>query len=146
LVKYSYPVTIPNVSPLPEYLPGEQVMNDYPLVLLTPNMGNRIHSQFGNLDIIRNTSDRPGARISPAEAEKRNIRNGTRIRIFNQNGSLITNAIVSAKIPEGTIVFPNGIWLNEGGGGNTLISGKETDMGHGASFHDTMVETEVCTE
>jgi anaerobic selenocysteine-containing dehydrogenase len=59
---------------------------------------------------------------------------------------VITNAIFSANIPEGTIVFPNGIWLNEGGGGNTLISGKDTDMGHGAAFHDTMVEAEACTE
>jgi hypothetical protein len=40
------------------------------------------------------------------------------------------------------VLLPNGIWLSEGGGGNCLIAGWETDMGFGAAFHDTMVEVE----
>jgi anaerobic selenocysteine-containing dehydrogenase len=134
-----------NVSPLPEYVPNDN-NSKFCLLLLTPNMGSRIHSQFGNLDIIRNSFDEPGAKISPAEAKKRNIKNGSRVRIYNETGSVTTTAIISARIPEGTVVFPNGIWLNEGGGGNTLISASETDMGYGAAFHDTLVETEVCNE
>jgi anaerobic selenocysteine-containing dehydrogenase len=134
------------VSPLPAYVADEKKNPEFNLLLLTPNMGGRIHSQFGNLEIIRNSFNEPGARISPVEAEKRNIKNGSKIRIYNENGSVITSAIISARIPEGTIVFPNGIWLNEGGGGNELIRAKETDMGYGAAFHDTMVETEVCSE
>lgn len=135
-----------NVSPLPEYVYDKEERNEYPLTLLTPNMGSRIHSQFGNLDIIRNSFDQPGARISPAEAVKRNIKDGNRIRIYNDRGSVVTTAIVSARIPEGTIVFPNGIWLYEGGGANILIEARETDMGYGSAFHDTMVDAEVCTK
>jgi anaerobic selenocysteine-containing dehydrogenase len=131
------------VSTLPVYIPAENENSGFHLILLTPNMGSRIHSQFGNLEIIRSSFDEPGAKISPVEAEKRYIKNGSRIRIYNENGSVITTAIISARIPEGTIVLPNGIWLNEGGGGNELISARETDMGFGAAFHDTMVETEV---
>jgi anaerobic selenocysteine-containing dehydrogenase len=131
------------VSPLPEYVPVKDDSSKFSLILLTPNMGSRIHSQFGNLDIIRSSFDDPGAKISPAEAAKRNIKNGSSIRIYNENGAVITTAIISARIPEGIIVFPNGIWLNEGGGGNILISPMETDMGYGAAFHDTLVETEV---
>jgi hypothetical protein len=40
------------------------------------------------------------------------------------------------------VVFPNGIWLTEGGGANQLIEGQETDIGYGAAFHDNMVEIE----
>ena len=40
------------------------------------------------------------------------------------------------------MVFPNGIWFNEGGGGNKLISAGETDIGFGAAFHDNRVEIE----
>ena len=57
-------------------------------------------------------------------------------------GEIITSARISNRIPHGIIVLPNGIWLNEGGGGNHLIAGRFTDMGFGAAFHDTMVEVE----
>jgi anaerobic selenocysteine-containing dehydrogenase len=49
---------------------------------------------------------------------------------------------VTARARRGSIIFPNGIWLNEGGGVNTLITPAETDMGHGAAFHNTRVGVE----
>jgi len=132
------------VSPLPDYVPVSSGYkeNIYPLIFLTPNTGSRIHSQFGNLKIIRDTVDGLALSISPADAHKRNISSGDRLRIFNMNGEIFSLANVSNRVPEGLIVLPNGIWLNEGGGGNNLISGRETDMGFGAAFHDNMVEVE----
>ncbi|HUX97585.1 MAG TPA: molybdopterin dinucleotide binding domain-containing protein, partial [Bacteroidales bacterium] len=70
------------------------------------------------------------------------IFNGNRIRIFNASGDLFTIAKISNRIPSGCVMLPNGIWLHEGGGGNLLIEGRETDMGFGAAFHDTRVEVE----
>jgi hypothetical protein len=35
-----------------------------------------------------------------------------------------------------------GFWIEEGGGGNNLIAGRETDIGYGAAFHDNMIEIE----
>jgi anaerobic selenocysteine-containing dehydrogenase len=132
------------ISPLPEYIPCVFPSEDqvFPLVFLTPNTGSRIHSQFGNLDIIKQTVPEPGAGISPADASKRNISTGHKIRIFNNTGEIISIARISNRVPEGSVVLPNGIWLNEGGGGNLLIAGKETDMGFGAAFHDNRVEIE----
>jgi anaerobic selenocysteine-containing dehydrogenase len=49
---------------------------------------------------------------------------------------------VTARVRKGSIVFPNGIWLNEGGGINALVTQAETDMGHGAAFHNTRVGVE----
>jgi anaerobic selenocysteine-containing dehydrogenase len=132
------------VSPLPAYvkIEREKETSLFPLHFLTPNAGNRIHSQFGNLEIIRKTTSEPSADISPSDAVKRKINTGDTIRIFNQYGEVISRARISNRIPEGTIVLPNGIWKTEGGGGNHLIAGKDTDMGFGAAFHDTMVEVE----
>ncbi len=132
------------VSPLPEYLPDEYARdeNRYPLKFITPNIAGRIHSQFGNLNIIRSTVPVPAASLSPADAEKRKISNGDKIRIFNERGEVISFARISNRVPHGIIVLPNGIWLSEGGGGNILIEGRFTDIGFGAAFHDTMVEIE----
>jgi anaerobic selenocysteine-containing dehydrogenase len=132
------------ISPLPEYVAVSHSNNEikYPLEFITPNLGSRIHSQFGNLKIIRETTGTPSAGISPADAASRNIISGSRIRIFNQGGELVSTANISNRVPQGIIVLPNGIWLSEGGGGNMLIAGQETDIGFGAAFHDTRVEVE----
>jgi anaerobic selenocysteine-containing dehydrogenase len=129
------------VSPLPEYIPVVS-SKEYPLEFLTPNAGNRIHSQFGNLKIIKSNSPVPALLVSPDDAETRYIETGSRVRVYNENGEIFSVAEVSNRIPIGTIVLPNGIWLLEGGGGNFLIPGRETDMGYGAAFHDSRVQLE----
>ena len=132
------------VSPLPDYSgiihsPEEE---KFPLEFITPNTGSRIHSQFGNLKIIKETNTEPVIRISPLDANKRCISTGQKIRVFNLNGELISKVKVSNRVPSGLVVFPNGIWFNEGGGVNKLISGMETDIGFGAAYHDNRVESE----
>lgn len=131
-----------DVSPLPDYvkITDKYERSGFPLKFITPNTGSRIHSQFGNLKIIKMTVEEPAVGISPADAVIRNISSGQKIRVFNQNGEIFSVAKVSNRVPAGTVVLPNGIWSNEGGGGNNLISGIETDMGYGAAFHDNMVE------
>lgn len=129
------------VSPLPEYI---QIIKNkkFPLAFITSNTGSRIHSQFGNLNIIRESVPLPATAISPADAERRGITSGQRVRIYNDNGEIFSVAAISNRVPLGIVALPNGIWRNEGGGGNFLIEGKETDMGYGAAFHDNMVEVE----
>jgi anaerobic selenocysteine-containing dehydrogenase len=130
------------ISPLPEFIPNNTPEGSslFPLVFITPNTGSRIHSQFGNLNIIRETVSRPAVGISPADATKRNIYQGDQIRVYNQTGEIFSTAAISNRVPAGTVVLPNGIWLCEGGGGNHLIEGIETDIGFGAAFHDNRVE------
>jgi len=132
------------ISSIPHYI---SVSTDsgaklYPLTFITPNTGSRIHSQFGNLKIINETVSEPAVSISVTDAGHRNISAGDKIRVFNEHGEIISKASVSNRIPKGSVVLPNGIWFDEGGGGNNLISGRETDIGHGAAFHDNKVEVE----
>lgn len=133
-----------NVSALPEYVPCEINSEEekFPLIFITPNTGSRIHSQFGNLNIIKEVVEEPALEISPEDAKRRNISSGDSVRIFNNNGELRCKARVSNRLTEGLAVLPNGIWIDEGGGGNKVVSADETDMGFGAAFHDTRVEIE----
>jgi anaerobic selenocysteine-containing dehydrogenase len=132
------------ISALPDYAGIMQAQDEirYPLQLITPNTGSRIHSQFGNLKIIKEMNSGPVARISPADAFKRKIATGQRIRVFNQTGELTIGMEISNRVPVGLVVLPNGIWFSEGGGVNKLITGAETDIGFGAAFHDNWVEIE----
>ena len=134
-----------NISPLPGYSPlaaNKQNEVNYPLVLMTPNIGSRIHSQFGNLEVIKHVIDYPAIEISFPDAESRHILSGDKIRLFNDKGSVESIAFVTGRVSTGCVVLPNGIWLNEGGGGNFLIEAEETDIGFGAAFHGNRVEVE----
>jgi len=114
----------------------------YPLHFLTPNTKNRIHSQFNNLNVIRQFSDRPQAWLSPADARLREVADGDRVRIFNDRGELRIEARIDFSLRAGCVVVTNGWWLSEGGAVNLTSRARETDMGFGAAFHDNLVEVE----
>jgi len=115
---------------------------DYPLQLLTPNTKNRIHSQFGNLPSIRGLDPETFAEMSPADAAARGIVDGDLVSVFNDRGKVMINVRLDHSLRPGCVVIHNGWWLPEGGGINLLSAARETDMGHGAAFHDNAVEVE----
>jgi anaerobic selenocysteine-containing dehydrogenase len=142
-----------NVSALPDYSePAESVRRQdpdlapYPLYLLTPNTKNRIHSQFGNLRMIRQFDPRPIVSIGPADAHPRRIRDGARVRVFNGRGSLTLEARIDHGLKPGCISITNGWWMTDGAAVNLLSAARETDMGHGAAFHENRVQIEAVSQ
>jgi anaerobic selenocysteine-containing dehydrogenase len=136
-------------DPLPRYRePEESVRRDtpearrYPLQFLTPNTKNRIHSQFGNLRMIQALDRGPQVSLHPRDAAQRGIGDGDRVRLFNDRGSLGAEARLDHGLRPGCVVMTNGWWITQGGTVNVCSRGRETDMGHGAAFHDNLVEVE----
>ena len=127
------------------FLPGETAAaGDHdpatPLQMMTPNTKNRIHSQFGNLALIRQFDPGPEAQIHPDDAVARNIAHGDRVTIANKRGELTVTARIDAGIRRGCIAVTNGWWDDQDGLVNKLSEGRETDVAHGAAFHDNLVE------
>ncbi|MFC1553021.1 molybdopterin-dependent oxidoreductase [candidate division KSB1 bacterium] len=119
---------------------NKELSDKYPLYFLTPNTKNRIHSQFNNLQMIKNVSEKPYISINPKDAENRNIENGDLIEIFNDRGRLKINSKIDHGIKAGCVAVTNGWWITENGTVNYLSKERETDMGYGAAFHDNLVE------
>ncbi len=111
-----------------------------PLYFMTPNTKNRIHSQFNNLQMIRQFGDQPFVLMNPEDAAARGIRDGDCAEIFNDRGSLRLEVRLENGLKIGCVAVTNGWWISEGGTVNYCSLGRETDMGHGAAFHDNMVE------
>jgi anaerobic selenocysteine-containing dehydrogenase len=137
------------VDPLPAHVePAESVRRDsaesrkYPLYLMTPNTKNRIHSQFNNLRMIRAVSPKPVADMHPDDMRERGIAPGDEVRVFNDRGQLTLEARADHGIRRGCVSVTNGWWITEGGTVNFCSLGRETDMGHGAAFHDNLVQVE----
>jgi len=114
----------------------------FPLHLLTPNTKNRIHSQFGNLATIRRMAPAPFMAMHPRDARARGLADGDRARVFNERGALTLPIRFDRGVRPGCVCVTNGWWLAEGGAVNLLSQGRETDMGHGAAFHDNAVQVE----
>ena len=133
-------------DPLPGYselVEGEaEHKSKFPLSLLSPNTQNRIHSQFGNLDMIKQFAPHPVVTMNAADAVERNIEEGAMVRVFNDRGEMKVRARLDFSMRSGCVAYFNGWWLSEGGTPNLLSKGRETDMGHGSAFHDTLVEVE----
>ena len=133
------------VDPLPRY--GEPVeagnaASRFPLHFLTPNTKNGIHSQFHNLALIRRIDPGPVLSMHPADASARGICEGDRVRVFNERGELRLPVRLDHGLRPGCVSTPNGYWIQRGGTVNFLSCGRETDMGHGAAFHENRVEVE----
>ncbi len=134
------------VHRLPDYHePIESVLvpGTYPLYLMTPNTKNRIHSQFNNLQLIRQFSEEPVIGMHPEDAAARGLGNGTPARIFNARGELHLPVKLDYGLRRGCVVVTNGWWISQGGTVNFLSLGRETDMGYGAAFHENLVEIEA---
>jgi anaerobic selenocysteine-containing dehydrogenase len=134
-------------DPLPRYREPEEAAlpGVPPLWFLTPNSKNRIHSQFGNLEMIKAVSEPLSLAMHPADAAARGIRQGDRVRVFNVRGNLEAAARIDYGLKSGCVSMMNGAWIGEGGPVNCCSMGRETDMGHGAAFHDNRVQVEkVC--
>lgn len=122
--------------------PGAPGYEGFPLRLLTPNSKNRIHSQFGFLDLLKPLEPAPLLTMAAEDARARGLRTGDRARVFNRRGELSLGVRVDGGVRPGVCFVPNGFWLAEGAV-NLLSAGRETDMGHGAAFHDNCVQVEA---
>lgn len=115
---------------------------EYPLYLMTPNTKNRIHSQFGNLRMIRRLDPAPSVAVHPSDASDRGIAEGDTVRVFNDRGELRLPARLDPGLKLGCVSVTNGWWISDGGAVNFCSAGRETDIGHGAAFHDNLVDVE----
>jgi len=132
-------------SPLPAYVAphesgGETRAPKKRFYFLSPNTKNRIHSQFGNLEVIRQYDPEPQLEMNLNDAMELGIKPGDRVRVSNERGEMTLKVRLHQGILTGCVSLPNGWWKTEGGGGNILSAQRETDLGHGTAFHDNLVD------
>jgi anaerobic selenocysteine-containing dehydrogenase len=131
---------LPGFTPLAEGESHHRSKHRY--YLMTPNTKDRIHSQFGNLKMIKAVAGMPVAGMSPEDAGELGLKEGDLVRIFNDRGEIRIKIRPTPGMRPGCVTVFNGLWMEEGGTPNFLSLGRETDMGHGTAFHDNLVSIE----
>jgi anaerobic selenocysteine-containing dehydrogenase len=125
---------------------GREAPSDYPLHLLTCKTRDRIHSQFGNVDWVREVERRHTLDIHPSDAAARQLRNGDHASVWNDRGRL-DNVLVRlvAGLRPGVVHIIEGRCHKDDPDVNALTDAGTTDMGHGAVFYDCRVEVAAKT-
>jgi len=129
-----------NALPTYEALNNIELSNpNFPFYLMTPNTKNRIHSQFGNLKVMKHIDPEPLVFINPTDAEMYGVEHNEMVKVFNDRGEVSLMASFDFSLKHGCLVIHNGWWEQEGCSVNKLSAHMETDMGYGTAFHDNRV-------
>jgi anaerobic selenocysteine-containing dehydrogenase len=123
---------------LPSYRPRKF---KYPLMLISPASDKRISSTlFG----IETHSHVPVLSMNPADAQPRGLMTGQRVRVWNDNGLVFLQLLVTDAVVPGVVSSEKGAWLETSENGQTisaLVSADErADLANGACFNDTGVD------
>src|SRR2546430_738895 len=140
------------VEPLPFYNPpveapgaDTELARKYPLAFISPPARPFLHSSFPNLARFPEFEPDPHLDMHRSDAERRGIRDGDLVRVFNDRGGYTLRARVNGKPRPGVVVAPSVWWKKysrDGGNANNVTSQRTTDLGGGATFYDCLVRSE----
>ncbi|HST59093.1 MAG TPA: molybdopterin oxidoreductase family protein [Longimicrobium sp.] len=138
---------------VPSYIPpAESAEADparaarFPLMLLSPPEHPLMNSTFHNVPKLAQAAGEAKLLLHPNEAAVRGVREGDRLRCWNDRGHFFGRAVVTEDVRPGIAVSYGVRWAlisEEGRTVNDTTSQRVTDMGGGATFYDNAVEVEV---
>jgi len=149
---YSASLEREGVDPLPFFNPPAEsaasnpdLARRFPLAFLSPPARNFLNSTFANLKRFRDREGEPRLELHADDAAARGIRDGDRVRVFNDRGGYRLRAQVNDKPRPGVVVARSVWWRKfspDGRNANDLTSQRVSDLGGGATFYDCLVEVE----
>jgi len=135
---------------VPQYIPPREsaatnaaLAARYPLAFISPPARNFLNSSFANLPTFVGEESTPWLDLNTADATPRGIREGDRVRIFNDRGEFTATARVNERARIGVAVAPSVWWQKlspDGKNANAVTSQALTDLGRAATFYDCLVE------
>jgi len=127
-----------NVDAVPGYSPIRD--SGFPLHLLSCKTRDRIHSQFGNIDWIRDVEREHCLEMHPDDARARGLRDGDRVIAWNERGRVVMTLRIAHGLRAGIVHILEGRCHEDDPDVNLLTEDGVTDMGHGATFYECFVE------
>jgi anaerobic selenocysteine-containing dehydrogenase len=114
----------------------------YPLALIAPASHYFMNTMFANHPRLLSQAGQPRIVLHPDDAATRALEVGQRAVIFNERGSFAAEVDVSDAVRPGVVASTKGYWSKLVGGANVnaTVEERDSDMGHGAVYHDNRVE------
>ncbi len=137
-----------DLDSLPDYVPSREtpetnpeLAKKYPLNIVSPKSHGFLNSCYANMDHKIKGQGEQFVMINAADAEPRGIKEGDKVRVFNDRGGFEGDARITDDVNAGIVVATLGYWrqLNNGTV-NSISSAEFGDMGHAPSFSDNLVQ------
>jgi len=146
---YSDALAAQGLDPVACFIPPREsrhteLARKFPLELLARKSDNFLNSSFCNLESLQPLEHPELLELHADDAAQRGIRDGERVRVFNQRGEILLTARVNGSVPRGVVAARlNWAKLTPGGRNiNVLTSERLTDIGAAATFYSVLVEVE----
>ena len=143
----------PEIPAVPKYLqewesPFGPEAARYPLQAIGHHTLRRVHSTHENNDWLEEAFPQR-VFINALDAQARGIRDGDKVKVYNDRGATIAPCRVTNRILPGVVDLPQGAWwtpdengIDRRGSVNVLTSERWTPLAFGTAQHTLMVEVE----
>jgi anaerobic selenocysteine-containing dehydrogenase len=147
---YSEQLDKQGVAPLPDWNEDPIEAADakkWPLRLLTAPGYFQAHTAFSGVAFLREREGKPFCILHPKDADKRGLKDGANVRLFNERGEIGLMLRVSDEVQPGVVLVPGQRPSGETVAGtiNMLCSDRYTDMGEGATYQSTYLDVGAWT-
>ena len=93
-------------EPTLEADPGSEARKKYPFHCISEHMRTRTHSQWFDVEHLKEFDREPIVRINPLDAADLGVAEGDEVRVFNDRGSVVMKATLSSGYPRGIVGSP----------------------------------------
>jgi anaerobic selenocysteine-containing dehydrogenase len=129
--------------PAESSISNPELARKYPYTLLTIHPLRSNHSQhYHFIEAMQSVK----IEVSEDIAKEKGLKEGDRVKVFNERGELVGNVKILAKAHPKTINIDEGQWKKFGGSVNVLTSDRESDNGQGSTLYDCLVNIEKISE
>lgn len=133
------------IDAVPEYVALDEghessLASRYPLQLLSCKTRDRIHSQFGNLDWVQEIERPHRLDMHPVDAAARGLSEGDEAVVWNDRGRIALAVRLDEGLRPGVVHVLEGRCHNGDPDINQLTDAGVTDINHGATFYECLVE------
>jgi len=143
----------PYLPPIPKYIdpwegPADPLTERYPLQLITFHSGARAHSCFDNNSMLKDIEPQSLC-INSKDAQSRGIKNGDRVRVFNDRGETTIQAWVTERIIPGVVALGEGAWYDpddkgrDRAGSPNILARDDYSLGGGYPYNTGLVQVEA---
>ena len=127
------------VDPVPDYT--EPAPDGYELTMISPKAHAFLNSTYANQTRQRRIEGPQPVFLHPADAARRGVADGQRVRVFNDLGSFDGVADLTRDVVAGAVVCPHGRWRDQGAATiNATVGADLTDLGRGPRLSDVRVD------
>lgn len=140
-----------DLDSLPDYVASREssatnpeLAAKYPLNIISPKSHGFLNSCYANDARKLKGQGEQFVLINKVDAEKRDIKEGTVVKVFNGRGAFEGVAKISDDVNVGIVVATLGYWRQLNNGTVNCVSSAEFgDMGHSTTFSDNLVDVTV---